>query len=682
MKYSYLFLLIFSLLSTSFYTQDDEEENMAPACMQVPTDKKVLKLYEKGLDKKKYAYKDRIRHLKDALELDEDCSACMWEIAKLTYRRAQANGDNFEIPQKYYHMIEATCSEFHADVYYNLGVMYYAQKADCMASEYFDKFSKFPSDDEKRLSRKYATQLEDIEDIKYEIDFYCNYFKDKKPFSPKVVEIVSTASRHEYLPMISADNEILLYTAEFDQKFKGDVMVQKVQEFTMSNRSEANELFGTGIKMPKPFNVGPRYGGATISLNNKNLFICSCIKQAGIFNCDIFSTKYEVVEVDGKEERIWSELKNLGPNINGPDTWEAQPSLSADGKTLYFASARAESIQQSIDIYYSEKQPDGSWGKAINCGRPINTIGNDKAPFMHSDSKNLYFVSQCSQERLGAGGYDLFYTRQNDDGTWDIPKNMGYPINTEGDEEGIIVSADGEQGYISSNGIKGGIGKKDIFSFNLPEEAKPDKIIIMKGKVDAENIEEIKDAKLKVRYQSGKVVEQEISISDEGDYVAVANVGSGKEDVLIEIEKEGSAYESKLIKKEETDNTFIKEQGIAIKEIKKGSMHTINDILFASNSSEISTASKLVLQGFASWLKQNPEINIEIQGHTDDVGNNADNHALSEDRAYSVMEYLSVDGGVKASRIKFKGYGETKPLAPNDSPSNRNKNRRTDFLIL
>jgi hypothetical protein len=316
-------------------------------------------------------------------------------------------------------------------------------------------------------------------------------------------------------------------------------MVQKVQEFTMSNRAEADVPFGTGIKMPKPFNVGPRYGGATISLNNKNLFICSCTKQAGIFNCDIFSTKYEVIEVDGKEERVWSELKNLGPNINGPNTWEAQPSLSADGKTLYFASARAESIQQSIDIYYSEKQPDGSWGKAINCGRPINTIGNDKAPFMHSDSKTLYFVSQCSQERLGAGGYDLFYTRQNDDGTWDRPENMGYPINTEGDEEGIIVSADGDQGYIASNGIKGGIGKKDIFSFNLPEEAKPDKVIIMKGKVDAENIEEIRDAKLKVRFQSGKVVEQEISISEEGDYVAIANVGSGKEDVLIEIEKEG-----------------------------------------------------------------------------------------------------------------------------------------------
>jgi len=450
----------------------------------------------------------------------------------------------------------------------------------------------------------------------------------------------------------------------------------------MSTRPEANVLFGKGVAMPKPFNVGPKYGGATISLNNKELFICSCTKVAGVFNCDIFSTKYEMVEVDGKEKMVWSELKNLGPNINGPDTWEAQPSLSADGKTLYFASARAESIQQSIDIYYSEKQDDGTWGKAINCGRPINTIGNDKSPFMHSDSRTLYFVSQCSQERLGAGGYDLFYTHQKEDGSWERPQNIGFPINTEGDEEGIIVSTDGNHAYLSSDGIKGGIGKKDIFYFSLPEEAKPDKVVIMKGKVSTENIEEVKDTKLKVRYESGKVVEQEILIDDEGDYVAVANVGSGKEDVLIEIEKEGKAYESKLIKKEETSKTFIKEQEIEIKEIKKGSKHTINDILFGSNSSEIDDASKLVLKGFANWLNQNPSLKIEIQGHTDDIGKDADNLALSQDRAYSVMEYLSVEGGIKASRIKFKGYGETKPKVPNTSASNRKKNRRTDFLIL
>lgn len=669
------------MLFSSVVIAQEEEEEVDPECVLVPVDKKVLKLYEQSKDRKKYEYKQRMRFLKDALELDEECSSCMFEIAKLTFRRAQAKGDAMDIPKKYYHMIEATCPEFHGDVYYNLGVIYYSEKADCKAYEYFKKFLAFPSDDDTRLSRKYATQVEDVEDIMSEVDFYCNFYKSKVPFDPKLVKNVSTGSKHEYLPMISPDNELMFYTREYEHKDLGDVMTRKIQEFTKSSRSSAEVDFNTGKALPKPFNIGPKYGGATISLNNKELYICACNKQADYWNCDLYSSKFEKVEVEGKEKMMWSELVNLGPNINGPDTWEAQPSLSADGNTLFFASARAGGYGK-IDLYYSEKQEDGTWGPAENCGRPINTIGSDKAPFMHSDSKTLYFVAETSQERLGAGGFDLFYTRQKDDGKWSVPRNIGHPINTEGHEEGIIVSTDGIHAYFSSDGTKGGVGGKDIFYFTLPKEARPDQVLLMKGKISTENVEDVQDAKLEVRFESGKVVKQEIKIEDDGEYVAIANLGKGDEDVLLEIKKEGKAFESKLVKKEETTKTFVKDQELEIKDIKKGSKHTINDILFASNSSEISKSSKIVLDGFASWLKENPSIKIEIQGHTDDVGNDDDNMALSQDRAFSVMEYLSAEGSVKASRIKFRGYGETKPKVPNDSSANRKKNRRTDFLIL
>jgi outer membrane protein OmpA-like peptidoglycan-associated protein len=110
-------------------------------------------------------------------------------------------------------------------------------------------------------------------------------------------------------------------------------------------------------------------------------------------------------------------------------------------------------------------------------------------------------------------------------------------------------------------------------------------------------------------------------------------------------------------------------------------LHTINNIYFKTNSSEIDEKSKLVLDAFTQWLQENPNVSIEIQGHTDDLGNNSDNLALSQDRAYSVMEYIALKG-VKASRVKFKGYGETKPKVKNDSVENRAKNRRTDFMIL
>ncbi len=679
MKHILLLLLSVALFSNLGFSQDEEEVD--PACLLVPEDKKVLKLYEKGIDRKKNDYKTRIRALKDALEMDEECTACMWEIARATYLRAKGNNTAFDIPKKYYHRIEQTCPEFHADVYYNLGEIYYMEKNDCKALEYFEKFLEFPSDDEKRLSRKYAKQIEDVEAVLEEADFYCNFFKKKIPFNPVVVKNVSTASKQEFLPMLSPDNEQIFYTREYEYKGKGDILTAKIQEFTQSTRSDATSPFDGGEKLPKPFNVGPKYGGATISLNNKELYICACAEQANYWNCDLFVTKYELQEVDGQEKMVWSELENLGPNINGPQSWEAQPSLSADGNTLYFASARPGGMGK-IDIYYSERQKDGTWGPAENCGYPINSPLSDKAPYLHSDSRTLYFVSECSDRRLGAGKFDIFYTRQNKEtGKWSYPKNIGYPINSEGDEEGIIVSTDGNHAYFSSNGIKGGVGGKDIFYFNMPEKAKPDKVVLLKGKIETEDVEEIKDAKLEVRFESGKKVEQEIKIEDDGNYVAIANVGKGDEDALLEIKKTGKAFESKLIKKEESGNTFIKEQQLEIKEIKKGSVHTIDDILFASNSSEISKSSELVLNGFIEWLKENPKIKIEIQGHTDDVGRDEENMALSQDRAFSVMEYIS-EHGIKSSRLKFKGYGESMPKVPNTSDANRAQNRRTDFKIL
>ena len=128
-------------------------------------------------------------------------------------------------------------------------------------------------------------------------------------------------------------------------------------------------------------------------------------------------------------------------------------------------------------------------------------------------------------------------------------------------------------------------------------------------------------------------------------------------------------------------NTFIENQELEIKDIEKGSTHTIEDILFETNSSTIDPSSKLVLEAFASWLNYNGDIEIEIQGHTDDVGGEDDNLALSKDRAFSVMEYL-IELKVSASRLSFKGYGESQPKFENNSELNRSKNRRTDFLIL
>ena len=653
-------------------------------CVEI-TDSKVLKLFEKAKNSKKYNYKERVAYFKEAIELDEQqCVKCMWELAKLTYRRASSKGDKMDIPKKYFHQIEQLCPDYHADLYYYLSLIYYAEVNDCESKKYFKKFLDFPTDDNEKLSRNYSNQISSVELTLPVAEFYCDFYANPVNFSPFLLNKVSTATKNEFLPAISPDNELLYFTREYMYQAKGDVIAQLIQDFTVSERQNADDNFDSGKVMSPPFNVGPKYGGASISLNNKELYICACTNNGNYNNCDIFVSYLEFIEKGEVTDTVvfrWSELQNLGPNINGPQTWEAQPSLSADGKTLYFASARPGG-KGSVDIYYSERQPDGSWGKAQNMGYPINTPESDKSPFIHTDSKTLYFVSKISEYRLGAGEFDIFYTRQDKKtGKWIEPQNIGHPINTEGDEEGIIVTTDGNYAYFSSERSDIGVGGKDIFYFSMPEKAKPDKVVLMKGKVETEDVQSLKDTKLEVRFKSGDVYEQKIDIDDDGSYVAIANIGSGDEDVVLEVKKEGKAFESKLIKKEESMNTFIENQELEIKDIEKGSTHTIEDILFETNSSTIDPSSKLVLEAFASWLNYNGDIKIEIQGHTDDVGGEDDNLALSKDRAFSVMEYL-IELKVSASRLSFKGYGESQPKFENNSELNRSKNRRTDFLIL
>ena len=150
---------------------------------------------------------------------------------------------------------------------------------------------------------------------------------------------------------------------------------------------------------------------------------------------------------------------------------------------------------------------------------------------------------------------------------------------------------------------------------------------------------------------------------------------------MLEIQTEGGAFESLLISEEDVGNTVVKEKQIDVKPLEKGEAYTINDILFESNSSKLKESSKIVLDGFVDWLLVNKELNIEIQGHTDDIGPDKANLALSMDRSFSVMEYL-IKNGVEKSRLKFKGYGESNPKVPNTSIKSRSINRRTDFLIF
>lgn len=654
---------------------------------EVEVPKSIEKIYLKAKNYKKYDYKNRVKYYKETLELEEDCIPCIWELAKMSFRRKYTTGDPMDFPKKYFLELESLCPDFHADVYYYLSLIYYMEKNDCEAVKYFNKFLEFPTENKKQIAINYKDQKLYVEASLEMSQYFCDFYNNPVPFKPKVLKNISTAERNEILPVISPDNEHIYYTIEYDEYIKGDFAVHHEQMFANSTRMSFRENFQLGKPLEEPFNLGPKYGGATLSLNNKEMYICACIQNGGYFNCDLYISENQKKTITLKREGedfdttfySWSPLKNLGPNINGPQTWEAQPSLSGDGKTLYFASARPGGYGK-IDIYYSNRNEDGSWSKAENMGKPINSSESDKSPFIHTDSRTFYFVSESSDYRWGAGDFDIFYTQQNEETLiWEEPKNIGYPINSEEAEESLIVSVDGHYGYFSSTRDEG-LGGKDIFYFEIPEEAKPDKIVLAKGKGSfGPNGSE--NAKMILRDKNGNKKEQDFSVGDEGEFIAIVNVEEVKGDALLEIQTEDGAFESLLISEEDVGNTVVKEKQIDVKPMEKGEAYTINDILFESNSSKLKESSKIVLDGFVDWLLVNKELNIEIQGHTDDIGPDKANLALSMDRSFSVMEYL-LDNGVDKSRLKFKGYGETNPKVPNTSSKSRSTNRRTDFLIF
>ncbi|MEN8929054.1 MAG: OmpA family protein, partial [Flavobacteriales bacterium] len=621
----------------------------------------------------------RFEYMKEAIEEDETCVPCYWQLARRSYGLARQNGNSYSKAISYYKEIENLCPSYHSDVYYYLGLMYFQEDDAKNAEVYFKKFIEFRNQDEKKFSKNYTDKLRAAKAALPDLNFKNTFFNNPVPFDPVLVRNVSTEGE-EYLPMISADDETLFFTRVYNKKGLGDIVTTRVEELVIGKRNSPTDLFDKGTALPKPFNQGQNYGGVSISINNKELYLCACEKVNNYNNCDIFVSNYEYVQDEKTKKYIykWSELKNLGENINSNTTWEAQPSISADGKTLYFATSRPTS--KGIDIYSSERDENGVWSKAKSLGNVINSEGNDKAPFLHTDSKTLYFASQVSDSRKGAGDYDIFYSKQDKSGVWSKPKNLGYPINSEKAEDGLIVNITGETAYFSSGKQKQGVGGKDIFSFELPEEAKPEKVVLLKGKMKDGAGNAVTQSKLKISYKD-KSKDKEINISsDDGNFAVAVNM-EDEEKVLVSLKQKGAAFQSRIVKEEDAKGGVLKDKDMTVEKIEKGAGFIINDVKFATNSSQLDENAKFILMGFSQYLLDNKSIKFKIVGHTDNVGDANANKILSADRANSVKEFL-IGKGIESSRITSEGKGEAEPKVKNDSEQNKQTNRRTEFKVL
>lgn len=678
MKLLYTAAILISFGSIAIAQEEDE------ACL--PPSKKVMKYINAATSAKDL--KTAATNFKAALEADDENATAWYEYAMYTYQTGirhyetqpnPAMGDrSFAKAEELFKETLDRCSDFHANCTYYLGVINYTQKDMPEAVKWFKEFKKYKHSDTDRYPDDFTKKLSDVSEVLADLEQDAAIKSKKVPFNPVKVPNVSSKD-NEYFPMISPDNEFMYYTRKLDRRNLGDIKGNWVEELTVSHGNGMKAQFDGGQPVDKPFNDGSfrSYGAATLSVDNKEMIICACnpveISGQNYMNCDLYRTTYELSTVAGKTRYIWSPLENLGDKINGKGRWDAQPSLSADGNTLYYTVNGPDT--RDNDIFVVNRNSDGTWGEA----RPfdeINTAGKDKSPFLHQDSETLYFVSEVTKDRPGVGGLDIFYIRKEGE-KWSKPKNIGYPINSEEDELGLFVSIDGKLAYYSSR--QG--GDWNIYSFELYEEARPQSMSILKGDLKDENGEPVEDATIEVMYEGSEEVTQVKVNGNDGKYAAVVK-SKPKGDVMVTVKKEGHAFDSKVIKKEafNKETVVIKENNLEVRELKVGEPYTINDILYATNSSTMNSRSKFVLKGFARFLKENPTITVAIQGHTDDVGDDQQNMTLSEERAQGVKRYL-VSLGVTENRLSAKGFGETSPKVPNTSASNRAKNRRTDFVI-
>lgn len=663
-----IFLFFVIIISAKLYSQDEAK------CQDID-DKKAVKLYEQGIDKKNKK-EQRLAFLLQAIELQPDYVDANFAYASERIKTLIYENAAFKPVESYLKKVIEICPKYHSDPYYYLGFIYYEEEKWDDATKYLKLYLNFKDDDDKKFNKEYDALLNQAKQMLKYSKFYGEILTKPVPFDPIPVAGICT-DKDEYLPIISADDETMWFTRKSpyvnkDLSYETD---KEVELFSYSKRNKISGEFDKGQRMPYPFNKEGGQGGASMSIDNKHLYFTVCKDEGGAqINCDIYHSDFK----DGE----WTKAEKI-PGINDPDFWDSQPTLASDGITLYFASDR-KGGRGGVDIYKTIKdEKTGIWCDPINLGPTINTRYDEKSPFIHSDFETMYF---CSDGHPGVGGFDIFYSRLDSAGKWGEPKNIGVPINTKSDDLGFFVSTDGHLGYFASNEpsrAKGrSMGKYDIYSFELYKEARPQDVSFIKGTIEDKAESQVKNFTVEVTDAVTKKVTKGLVDSTTGDYAIVVN-SKVKNDIIITVKKDNYAFSSQLVSKDSLKNSKpMKVGNIVVDTIAVGQTYPLSDIYYKTNSAALDPRSLIVIEEFIVFLKANPNFKIEIHGHTDNVGKPENNLALSTDRAFTVRDIL-LENGIDENRlIAFKGYGSSIPIADNTTEEGRAKNRRTEFVIV
>ncbi|MBC7903035.1 MAG: OmpA family protein [Gemmatimonadaceae bacterium] len=476
----------------------------------------------------------------------------------------------------------------------------------------------------------------------------------------------------ELRPTISADGNILFFICESHPANTKYNSVPNSQDIWYSERDTAG-VWSEARHLSYPLNTSQYNAVYWISPDNNRILI------RGAFNEGAYLGK-GVSLCSLKKNGRWSEpdmlvIKNYHKYDRGR---QSGATMAHDGKTLLLYMTPEEGGFDN-DIYVCFLTPEGYWTEPKSLGKKINVPGYDEmTPYIASDGVTMYF---SSNRPGGLGDNDIYMTKRLDKTwqKWSDPVNLGSPINTPDWDAFFTLDAGGEYAYLTTS--LNGYGQSDIVRVKLLEQEKPDPVLMVSGNVY--------NLKTKEPLSANLIYETLPDGTEVGNAVSSAMDGSFK--IVLPYDKNYSirATADKFFAISENLNldSLVK---VGYKEIHKdlylapieiGQVVRLNNVFFDFDKWDLRSESFVELDRVVVLLKENPAIEIEMSAHTDNRGSDEYNIKLSDNRAKSVREYI-LSKGIAASRIVSQGYGETKPVAPNDTDENRQLNRRVEFTIL
>ena len=489
--------------------------------------------------------------------------------------------------------------------------------------------------------------------FQFAIDYAKKYPSKDYVFTPRNVGDSINSTALEYFPSLTIDGNRMIFTRRINND-------EDFYESTFSNGKWSNAK-PVGGKI----NTNLNEGAQNISQDGQVLIFTGCNYPEGEGSCDLYMA-YRT------KSGGWSEPENMGALLN-TDFWESSPSLSPDKRDLYFASSQTGGYG-GRDIWVSRRLQSGKYSRPVNLGSEINTSGDEASPFIHADNQTLYFNSTGHP---GYGTSDLFVAKKNGDTAWTAPLNLGYPINTIDDEGSLIVASDGKTTFYASErqDSKGGL---DLYTFELRKDVQANKTMWVKGQVY--------DSKTKVGLPSAveltdlatRSVISKLQTDEEGNYLVTLPAGK---DYAFNVNRKGYLFYSDNFSLQSRTLDSSLTINIPLLPIEAGAYTVLKNIFFDTKEWKLKSESISELDRLVMLLNENPKLTIQLSGHTDNVGKDADNLTLSVNRARAVVGYL-LNKGIDTKRLTFKGFGSKNPVANNNTEAGKSLNRRTEMAVI